>query len=496
MYQVHIHRLSGHAEHYNTNIISLKKTKEIKHHKVLLQTIEQFKKTKSGKLISKKEVFNGLSAKFKSKGKKFTIEFGYNIFSKNRKKLELGEYHKNIKIKFGETIYNLENTFLGDFAPPKVTGSVDRIHTIGFSEKKPYYYRLIIPLESELNFHYQITETLFSTDLGYRSRTGTTATINGELIQACCIHNDKKEYFLAIESSTKQTFAEFAEKAHAIQIAIGYLSGFYAGNQGYFFAYTNKDMKLPKHFRCVALRESIKSSYSPIYSNVYGYLHHDKTLAEKYRSDLRPVSLDEFSLLCEKIYSSIDFSSTLMLILESSVASLLFMPGGYAIALETLSDLVIGKSKLKLSPIKEKSVSRKIRKDIYEVLSQNSSTISRDDLATLHKRVDQLNQTTNKARLKAPFELLTIAIAEEDLTILETRNDFLHGRVPDLTNAGSNRSIERINKDLFYCSIRFYTLLNMIILKWIGYNNRVINYPKIHEGFTQIRLNEEPYRQV
>ncbi len=468
----------------------------MKYHKALLQTIEQFKKPKSGKLISKNKVFNGTRAKFKPHKKEFTIEFQYNIFSKNRKNLNVGEYHKLIQIQFGEIIYDLESVFLGNHAPPKVTGSIDRIHTKGFSEKRKYYYRLIIPLEKQLNFHFQITDTYFTTDLGYHSRTGTTAIINGESIQACCIHNDKKEYFLAIDSEVKQTFDEFSEKAHAVKIGMGYLSGFCAGNQGYFFVYTNKAMKQPEHFRCVALRDSIKSGKSPIYSNAYGYLHHNRPLAEKYYPLLRPVSLNEFSILCEKIHNSLDFASTLMLMLESSVASLLFMPGGYAIALETLSDLVICKKKLKLAPIKEKSVNRKIRKEILEVLNKNSSTILPDDLVTLHKRVDQLNQTTNKARLKAPFDLLKIAINNEDLTILETRNDFLHGRVPDLTNAGEKRSTERINKDLYYCSIRFYTLLNMIILKWIGYDNRVVNYPKIHEGFTQIRLDEEPFRQV
>ena len=474
----------------------LKRIEEIKYYKVLLQTIEQFKKPKTGKLISKKEIFNGKSAKFKPHKKEFTIEFQYDSFLKNRKDLDFGEYNKEIQIKFGQTIYNLESVFLGNHAPPKVTGSVDRIHTVGFSEKKKYYYRLVIPLEKQLNFHYQISETLFTTDLGYRSRTGTTAIINGESIQACCIHNDKKECFLAFDSATKQTFDEFAEKAHAVKIGMGYLSGFCAGNQGYFFAYTNKVMKQPDHFRCMSLRDSIKSSYSPIYSNAYGYLHNDRPLAEKYNSILRPVSLNEFSILCEKIYNSLDFSSTLMLILESSVASLLFMPGGYAIALETLSDLIIGKTKLKLAPIQDKSISRKIRKEILEVLNKYSSKILPDDLAIIHKRVDQLNQTTNKSRLKAPFDLLMISINDEDLRILETRNDFLHGRVPDLTNAGVKRSTERINKDLYYCSVKFYTLLNMIILKWIGYDNRVVNYPKIHERFTQIRLDEESFRQI
>lgn len=135
-------------------------------------------------------------------------------------------------------------------------------------------------------------------------------------------------------------------------------------------------------------------------------------------------------------------------------------------------------------------------KIIYEFDNYFSSALLPDDLLTLHKRIDNLNRITNKARLKAPFDLLKITLNVEDLKILETRNDFLHGRVPDLTKAGANRSTERTNKDLYYCSMRFYTLLNMLILKWIGYDNRVVNLPKIKEEFTEIRLEEEPFRQV
>lgn len=473
----------------------MKKIEEIKYHKVLLEIINQFKKPKKGKLISKTAALNGLKAQFKPYKHEFKIEFRYDTFRKGKTHLDVGQDYKKVEIQFSNSNYILESLFLGNNAPPYFTGRTHRIHTKGFSEKIKYYYQVVVPLEKELDFHYQIQQTRFNTDLGYRSRCATTAIINSESLQACCIHNEKKEYFLVIDSAVKQSFEEFSGKANAMKIALGYLSGYYAGNQAYFFAYSTKLKKKPKHFRVVQMRGSIKSGYTPIHSNSHAYLHRN-VLAKKYYSLLRPVSLSEFSILCEKIHGSLDFSSLLVLMLESSVASLLFMPGGYAIALETLSDLVIGKKKLKLSPIKDKSVSRKIRKEFLEVLNKNSSTILPDDLETLHKRIDQLNQTTNKARLKAPFDLLTIATNDEDLTILETRNDFLHGRVPDLTKSGTDRSTERINKDLYYCSMRFYTLLNMIILKWIGYDNRVVNYPKIHEGFTQIRLEEEPFRQV
>ncbi|MGD5408099.1 hypothetical protein QUS89_22670, partial [Xanthomonas citri pv. citri] len=116
-----------------------------------------------------------------------------------------------------------------------------------------------------------------------------------------------------------------------MKIGLGYLTGFYVGDQGYFFAYSTVDMKTPKHFRCVQFRNSMNSGYSTVTSNAYSYLHRNPA-ANKYYPLLRKVSLKEFSLLCEKVHQSLEFSSALVLILESSIASLLFMPGGYAIA--------------------------------------------------------------------------------------------------------------------------------------------------------------------
>ena len=345
------------------------KKEKIKYHTKLLEIICKFQKPKSGKLISKNETFNGLKAQFKPYGKEFKIQFTYDNSSK-KKDLDIGQYHKNIQIQFGDSIYNLESVFLGHHSLSNFTGSVHRIHTKGYSEKQKYYYQLVMPLEKGMDFHFNIDETTFNSDMVDYSRSTTTATLKGEKFQVCCIYTDKKVFYLVLDSQEKQTFDEFAKKADAVKIGIGYLTGYYAGNMGYYFAYTSKGMKEPKHFRFVQFRDSIKSGYCPIYSNAYGYLHHDKLLAKKYYPLLRSVSLKEFSLLCEKIHGSLDFASTLMLMLESSVASLLFMPGGYAIALETMSDLVIGIKKLKLAPIKDKTVSRTIRKEFLEVLNK------------------------------------------------------------------------------------------------------------------------------
>jgi hypothetical protein len=421
--------------------------------------------------------------------------YKYDVFSANRNDIELGQYCKNVKMQINNDEYVFENLFLGVHSPPKVTGFVHRIQTKGFSEKRNYYHRLILPLEKELNFHFQISQTHFNSDLGYISRSATKAIFDDSTLEINIINKSREKFYLVIDDFSKETFEKFHNKSHALIVALGYLAGYYAGNQGYYFAYSAKAMKVPSQFLFLQLRESIISSYSPIYSNPYGYIR-DRETAKKYKALLRTISIDEFSLLSKKIYDSLDLSSAILLILESCVASLLFMPGGFAIALESMSDIIKGNRKLNNVPIKSKSIYKSIRNSFNEIISKHSDSITPEDLKTLQNRIEQFNQVTNPARLKAPFDILNINLNDEDLKILKTRNDLLHGRVPSLKDRIIYPTIEIIDKELYYISMKFYTLLNLIILKWIGFDNYIVNYPKIQESYTNVVLNEETFRKI
>lgn len=172
------------------------------------------------------------------------------------------------------------------------------------------------------------------------------------------------------------------------------------------------------------------------------------------------------------------------------------MPGGYAIALETLAPLVFKVKKRSLNPVSDNNLWKDIRLEILAVINKFSESHPKHDYDLLSKKVDGLNRTSNRNMLKAPFEFLGIHLLSADVAIIETRNNFLHGTAPDLTNAGENRTTERLNSDLYYSALRLSTLLSMLILKWVGYDNYVLNYPKINEASTGITLDEEPYRKV
>ena len=95
-----------------------------------------------------------------------------------------------------------------------------------------------------------------------------------------------------------------------------------------------------------------------------------------------------------------------------------------------------------------------------------------------------------------PFKILEINLLDDDIKIINSRNDFLHGRTPDYMKIGERRSIYDKDRDMYYASVRMYTLLNILILKYIGYNNYVINFSKIYEKETGYLVNESYYRKV
>ncbi len=99
------------------------KNKQKKYHNILLEIIDEFKKPKERRLISKNEIFNGLKANFKPHGKELKIQFDNNVLINNNQVLDVGRYHKNIQIHFCDLIYNLESVFLGNYAPPVFTSS-------------------------------------------------------------------------------------------------------------------------------------------------------------------------------------------------------------------------------------------------------------------------------------------------------------------------------------------------------------------------------------
>lgn len=461
-------------------------------HKACVDIINDISKPRMGK-FGLKNSFKSQSGTLSYNGK-FRLKFPSNNDYRN---LMLGREFKNVQIKLKQYDLILEDLFLENFGFNNITASITKFHTKGFNRSRKYFYRLIVPLRKELSFFYQMDCLGFTSDLGYKSSLGFQANLDNDVIYGCIFTKDKRQYYLSLESKIYQNWTLFSGKAYAVINSLGFVTGHLPGDRVYYFAYTNSEMKLPEYFSTSGSRPSIVNGFTSINVNPNAYIN-NRRIAEKYRNEqiLRKLTISEFSLLCQKVYSNSDFDTCIILILESCSSSLAIMPGGLAICLESISDIIIGDASHNIKPISDKKIAKALIDECTEVIKKYKNAIAPEGIETLIKKLQHLNQPTNKDRLRLPFLLLGINVTTEDIKVLQARNDLLHGRFPVISKNENMSSIDRINRDLYYTALQLFTLLSMLILKWVGFDNYVLNHPVIQKRAVKYRLKELPYRQI
>jgi len=438
------------------------------------------------------ERFNEIQLSSSKKNYKIEIENAdYELMSIKKELKNITFTTKNFSLKV--------NLFVSKFSGGSVFCDLYKFTSLNFKPKTKKYYKLIIPIkESNFNFHFQLSS------YGYSRENYNRSSINGTNIKVCgenfyiLLENKDQNNYLIIQSDTKQSIDEFSTKCHSLLISLGYITGNYIADKGYYFAYNNKKMDTFSSFYFRTLRDGMKNFWQPINSNAYSWVSmRNKSKAEKiYKNyNLRNLTKEEFSKLCQLSIEEDDFLTVLFLIIEANNTSLVFRPGGYSIALETLSSIISSKSKVRQTPITSKGDCITFQNELYAVLDKYKDFDSFHDIETLKGKIQHINQMTNQEKLLAPFKELGIAISDTDLEVIKSRNAFLHGRVPDFRKLGKNRSIEEKDADLYYASTKLYTLLNLLILKYVGYDNYVLNFSKLHEQKTKYPINEDYYRK-
>jgi hypothetical protein len=466
------------------------------YHKKEIEEIQSINRIKSGKTFKANSYLNNIKAKLKPVNNKFEIICDYHLLSET-----LFEYDPEI-INFISGNYSivLEKIFITSQSIGRFSGHVNCFYSNNFIKSHPYYHKVFIPTEKKFDPYFRIEKAFFTSDLGVSSTLGTVALLDNETIYISSIKDKEKKEYLVIESSLKQSLETFQQKLYAVSISIGFVTGTYHADQAYFFCYTHPKKQNIKHFYFSSLRKSMSNGYNPTNSNPYGLISVNKGTAEKYKPLLRDISINEFSELVKRVFRSTDFAGVLLLMQEAASASLILMPGGFAIALETLVPLILAGSKSESTPLLSKNDKDEFLKGCFASLNSVLEGKKAEDMISyglIKNRIRDLVQPTNSNKLQTPFTKLGIKLVAADIEALKYRNQFLHGHFPDVTKAGKKRSLMRLNLDLFYCSLRFYTLLNMLILKWIGYDNYIVNYPKLMEKTTGISLpDEEAYRKI
>lgn len=275
-------------------------------------------------------------------------------------------------------------------------------------------------------------------------------------------------------------------------VATGYLSGHLVQDEEYTFCYKNKQLKGFSNFLYSQRRDSIKSFYTPINTNPYSWIKNNRKIAKKYYGEISEISVLQFSNLCQLIHDEADIKAIILLITESISRSLLLMPAGLSVALEGFSEYFATKHLDKIKPIKDNNLAKKFKNELMEVLQKYKLEQDFTGAAIMTNKINNINSPTNREKLKAPFVILEIPLTSIDEEILEYRNDFLHGNI----NLKPQQGKKTYSMNSFEISLRLLTLLNMAIMKTIGYKGYIINHVKTQEEGLNKIIHEEYYREI
>lgn len=302
--------------------------------------------------------------------------------------------------------------------------------------------------------------------------------------------------FYAITAHDSMSFELFEDYCFAIRQALGFIMGCMPGGNLYYF---NEELNF---YYTNATRPTLRSFYYPIHTNPYHLIQFKSTPAENYKGKLNILPIANFSQLVFKIKENDLLSSLIIMMLEGeSIQSLLVKPSIYSVALEGLSKIITTPPSETKKPIKDGELFSKIVSEMNEIIdSYNGIYDPQDNLTKLKRRVNELNKPinlshlSNNEKLIQPFDLLGLKLSDEDIEVIEHRNDLLHGNIH--LESDKRGTTTDINDYLLYTSAKLYTLVSSLILKFVGYNGYIINHSKPFEKYCGILSKDDYYKKI
>jgi len=363
-----------------------------------------------------------------------------------------------------------------------------------FNSKDLFKAFFIVDLKEINTFHAQfetVTHTRNETEYFYDC---LRINLNEKRFDITQLKNEKKGFYV-LECLEEQNFEDFSKACFSIQQAIGFINGLMVGGEEFIFDYSGK------LYYTNYIRPTIKGMYSPIITNPYSYPDIERKIAEKFKNKLTRISLDNLSNLVHKIHSEPKFSVAILVILEAtSIRSLLIIPSSFAVIIELLSKhLSVEECGLK-TPISDNKLQKKIIKELHNVIDNNSKYLNDESILELKKRLNYINKPinkqhlTNNEKLSRVFKQLRINLTLHDISIIEHRNDLLHGNI--LLKNNDNRNEGKTDLYMAYVSAKLFTLISKLILKSIRYNGYVYNQAKFLEKYLDIETDEEYFEKI
>ena len=438
-----------------------------------------------------------LHLEWNNKGYSFSMKLDGGT-SKFLQKFNLGE----VLLSNNKISLDVKNLYLTQHTMDvEAKGIVGRINWGQVDHENNHYHRMLVPIPKELNliFSFDTFPAVYKGHVEHFTRSLRVNLMDGELV----LYNWKlssndtdglNSIYLVIDSLSSQKLNTFIEAADALLIAVGFISGDFAQNQGYFVQYSDEDFNNLKGIIHSQFRDSIKSDYPVTYSNPHGLIM-DSKIATSIVPKTPTVTSECLTKICQNIASTTEYKLCVLLILESYKTSLISKPALLSVALETLTSVISSNPGTSLKPISDDDLSKAVIDKLKKTLSNYSDQIPDESIDVLVKKIDNINQPTNRDKLVQPLIQLGLIITEEDKNAIAQRNQFLHGRLPVFGSKFNSSDKDQAILE-YYLYLKILVLLHKFILKHNGFEGDIPNYTKIYEKDTLVETKEPYYFSI
>lgn len=287
------------------------------------------------------------------------------------------------------------------------------------------------------------------------------------------------EEFIVIDSVQRMSIKVFEKTVDAFFEAYSYIWGNTCGDEGYILTSSESSFSSINKVAFFSKPKSTHHSYQILDPHeIRKYEFHDKLF-------LFP--LEYLENLCNRILQEEKFKRVLKIVREANLNAyplsrcILFSASLEAIS--SLIDINNGAVPIDSQRFNESSITRLLT----QVVEGNCVLSDQGKQFLIEKKLHNLNKPTNIDRLALAFKQFDIDLSDKFKCALAYRDKYLHGSVPKRDKLGS------FNDDNNNRAFELQFLVNVLILKLIGYRGFIRNHSVFMEFFSQRAkgVNEE-----
>lgn len=356
------------------------------------------------------------------------------------------------------------------------------------------YYRYITKISNGENtgcFHRIQSLTFAVGKTIYGSQLFAINLAEGEVQVGYATDKGNGDRYFFIEPQFKCTADYLQGISYPIVISLGLLRGWVYLNDCYILQYEDAAMFTPIALTYRSWSESYRYEYPIFASNPYPFVERAmKNLCpavdkDKFEDILHQevkkyngfISMKVFSQLVQNFINYDDLLRAAHTMMVSCHSTLEAQPATCAVALETITGFIAKENGLKAPNVVRDDVWKETSKVFKEIIATQlgSGQMTKDEHDFIAKKLQYINQPTNRDKLSLPFQHVGYTLTQEEVKAIQYRNTLLHGSI------GTDfKDIKKASDKLLLDTLMLHRLCGILLLKLAGYSGPIINYAKMY----------------